>query len=124
MTFRTQARVVYCVQILVAEVRGDGDDGIAGRELRGQLLHGGEDGSGASANKQMVVAHERQTRFDGRRFVDRDDPVRVAQVRQLRPQTRSDAGNVSLTGAASERDGAGRLDGHDLDVWELVTEAL
>ena len=59
-------RVVYCVQVLVAEICGNGDDGVAGRELRGQLLHGGEDGSGASANKQMVIAHERQTRFDGR----------------------------------------------------------
>ena len=117
-------RVVDRVQILVAEVRGDGDDGVAWRELRGQLPHGGEDASSASANKQMIVAHERQARFDRRRFVDLDDPVRIGQVREFRPQTRSDTGNVSLTRTAPERDGADRLDGHDLDVWKLLTKAL
>ena len=89
-----------------------------------ELLHGGEDCSGASANKQMIIANEGQTCFDGALLVYRYDPVRIGTVCQLRPQACSDTGYVSLSGAASECDRADRLDGHDLDFWKFLAKAL
>ena len=115
-------RIIDRIEVLFAEIRGYGDDGVAGPELRSQLLHSAQDRAGASPNKQVMIASERKAGVDGSFFTYGHDLVRLGEVGELWPHARADAGNVSFPGCAAKCDGAGRLDGYNLDPREFLME--
>ena len=65
--------VINGVQVLFAEIRGYSDYGVAATEFWSQLLYSGQDCSGASPNKQVVISNERKTSFNRFLFFHCDD---------------------------------------------------
>ena len=97
-------RVINSVQVLFAKIRGYGDYRVSARELRSQLLIGGEDCSGASPDKQVIISNERKTGFNRLLFADDYDLIRIGEIRKLWPYARANARDVSFPGRASECD--------------------
>ena len=104
MTFFYPGRVINRVQVLFAKIRGYGDDGVSARELRSKLLDGGQDCSGASPNKQVIISNERKTSFNRFFFADCYNLVRIGEVRKLWSHARADARDVSFARRAAECD--------------------
>ena len=117
-------RIIDRIEVLVAEIRGYGDDGVAAPELRSHLLHSAQDGAGASSNKQVMIASERKAGVNGAVFTYGYDSVRLGEVCERWSHARADAGNVSFPGCAAKCDRADRLDGHNLDPGEFLMEFL
>ena len=108
-------RIVNSVKVLFAEVRGNGDDGVSFLKLGGELLHGGQDRSGTSADEQVTVSNKREARVNRFFFTYGDDPIRFREFGELRLNARSDAGDISLSGPASERNRTRGLDRNHFD---------
>src|SRR6516225_11276030 len=121
---RHPGRVVNSVQVFLAEISRHSDDGLATPKLRSQLLHCGQNRSGASPNEQMIISNEGKTGFDSLLLRHRHDSVRLGEIRKGGSYARPDAGDVSLCGRASERHGAYRFDGDNRDVREFLTKPL
>jgi hypothetical protein len=116
--------VINGVQVLFAEIRGYGDYGVAATEFWSQLLYSGQDCSGASPNKQVVISNERKTSFNRFLFFHRDDSIRLGEVCKLWSHARANARDVSFAGSASERDRAYWFDGDNFDPWEFCTKSF
>ena len=116
--------VVNSVQVLFAEIRGYGDYGVAATELWSELLYSGQDCSGASPNKQVIISNERKTSFNRSFFLHCDNSIRIGEVRKLWSHTRANARDVSFAGPASERDRAYWFDGHNFDPWEFCPKSF
>ncbi len=116
--------VVNSVQVLFAEIRGYGDYDVAAAELGSELLYSGQDCSGASPNKQVIISNERKTSFNRSFFLHCEDSIRIGEVRKLWSHTRANARNVSFAGPAAERDRAYWFDGHNFDLWEFCPKSF
>ena len=72
----------------------------------------------------MIISNEGKTGFDRLLFRDRHNSVRLSEIRKGGSYARPDAGDVSLSGRASERDGAYRFDGDNRDVRVFLAKPL
>ena len=108
-------RVVNCVQVPFAEIRGYGDDSISERELRSQLLHGSQYASRASADEQVMILTKEKTSRNGSLFAHLYTSSGLARSASFGLTLVPMPGMFRFR-RASERDRAGRLDGYNRDL--------
>ena len=73
-------------------------------ELGSKLSDSGEDCSGASPDKEVVIANERKTSVNRSVFAYCYDLVRIGEVCKLWSHARADARDASCAGRASKCD--------------------